>query len=246
MAISIVEALRGSDRIDPDQLADLFGGRYNPSRGYGGAAHGLLQAFRAGADWKKESPALFSGSGSYGNGSAMRVAPLGAYFADSLDEAAGNARQSAIVTHAHPEGTAGAVAVACAAALAYRHGAGDRLSMDDFIGAILERVPESETRQGIATARSLPIGTDSRQAAVVLGSGQRISAQDTVPYVIWCASRYLDNFEEAFWNTVAGLGDRDTTCAMVGGITALSDREKGIPEEWLERREKLPLDFLNR
>jgi hypothetical protein len=41
--------------------------------------------------------------------------------------------------------------------------------------------------------------------------------------------------------TVAGLGDRDTTCAIVGGIVALSAGE--VPQEWIARRETLPEDF---
>jgi hypothetical protein len=50
----------------------------------------------------------------------MRVAPVGAYFADDLAQAAEQAHRSARVTHAHPEASAGAIAVAIAAAWAYR------------------------------------------------------------------------------------------------------------------------------
>ncbi len=44
-----------------------------------------------------------------------------------------------------------------------------------------------------------------------------ISSRDTVPFVIWSAARHLHDFETALWETVVGLGDRDTTAAMVGG-----------------------------
>jgi hypothetical protein len=40
------------------------------------------------------------------------------------------------------------------------------------------------------------------------------------------------------WVTVAGLGDRDTTCAIVGGIVALSAGQ--VPLDWIEKREPLP------
>ena len=63
------------------------------------------------------TPRLFGGEGSFGNGAAMRVAPLGAYFADELDAVVEQASFSAEVTHSHPEGIAGAIAVAVAAAL---------------------------------------------------------------------------------------------------------------------------------
>ena len=46
------------------------------------------------------------------------------------------------------------------------------------------------------------------------------------------------DFEEAMWWTVRGGGHGDTTCAIVGGIVALSAGT--IPADWLERREALP------
>jgi ADP-ribosylglycohydrolase len=69
------------------------------------------------------------GKGSFGNGAAMRAAPIGAYFADDLEAAAENARRSADVTHAHPEAICGAIAVAIAAACAWRRR--DESSMTD-------------------------------------------------------------------------------------------------------------------
>ncbi len=54
---------------------------------------------------------------SWGNGSAMRVSPVGVFF-DSLDEVVAEAERSAAVTHNHPEGVKGAQAVAVAVYLA--------------------------------------------------------------------------------------------------------------------------------
>jgi ADP-ribosylglycohydrolase len=77
-------------------------------------------------------------------------------------------------------------------------------------------------------------------AASVLGSGRRVLAEDTVPFALWCADRHLGSFEEALWATVAGLGDRDTTCAIVGGITAAAGSVDDLPTVWRARREALP------
>lgn len=41
------------------------------------------------------------------------------------------------------------------------------------------------------------------------------------------------------WTTVSGLGDRDTTCAIVGGILALRSGAGPIPRDWLAAREPL-------
>jgi ADP-ribosylglycohydrolase len=43
------------------------------------------------------------------------------------------------------------------------------------------------------------------------------------------------------WSTVSGLGDRDTTCAIVGGIVALSAGRESIPEAWLKAREPIQI-----
>jgi len=61
-----------------------------------------------------------------------------------------------------------------------------------------------------------------------------------VPFSLWCAARHLDDFTEAMWTTVSGLGDRDTTCAIVGGIVACAVGEEGIPKAWQSAREPLP------
>lgn len=63
-----------------------------------------------------------------------------------------------------------------------------------------------------------------------LGNGIKMTAQDTVPLVIWMLSRYRNNFEQCLWNTVSALGDRDTTCAMVGGVSILCCDEKTVPD----------------
>ncbi len=243
MALSIVEVLRRLGHIDPDVLAVEFARRYNPSRGYGGGAHRLLQKLRTGADWRDEAPAMFGGTGSYGNGAAMRVAPLGAFFADDLESAIANAALSAQPTHTHIEGTAGAIAIALGAALAWRIAEGERLAPDSFLTTVAARLPACETRDGIHAAAKLPSETTVRQAATILGSGDRVSSQDTVPFALWSAAHHLDDYTTALWDTADGLGDIDTTCAMVGGMVVLSARKRGIPPEWIAAREPLPAGF---
>lgn len=235
MALSIVEVLKKHGRVEQDALARAFADRYmdQPNRGYGGGARRLLARIAAGADWREAAPELFAG-GSCGNGAAMRVAPLGAFFADDPERAAEEARLSAMVTHAHPEGQAGAVAVAVAAALA---AGSSRPAGGDFIETVAGYVPDGLTRQGLLHALEIPAGALTL-AARILGTGSQVTAQDTVPFCIWIAAHHPDSYEEALWQTARGLGDRDTTCAIVGGIVSLSAPE--IPAEWLRRREPLP------
>ena len=114
MAISVTEALKKHQEINQDALASSFAHKYDPRRGYGPAMHNLLGRVRDGCPWRTEAASLFNGQGSFGNGAAMRVAPLGAYYADDLLTAVLQAKESAMVTHTHWEAVAGTIAVAVA------------------------------------------------------------------------------------------------------------------------------------
>ena len=122
--------------------------------------------------------------------------------------------------------------------MAWQQGSAGDLDPTLMFEAVVARTPAGLTLDGLKQAAQLSADTPVEQVAEQLGSGQQISAQDTVPFAVWCAAHHLDSYEEAFWTTVRGLGDRDTTCAMVGGIVALSSRE--VPAEWIAAREPLP------
>jgi len=244
MAISIVEVLERTRMIDPDLLAERFADRYyqDPGRGYGNAAQDVLATIGAGRPWRQAATSLFDGEGSMGNGGAMRAAPIGAYFADDIEAAADNGRQSAMVTHAHPEGQAGAMAVAVAAAVVASQRAEESLADRGraMFETVVEFTPAGPTRDGLVQAMNLPLETSIAAAVAELGNGSRVISPDTAPFAIWCAARHLDDYKEALWNTVSGLGDRDTTCAIVGGIVSLAGA--GVPSDWCELTEKVSFD----
>jgi ADP-ribosylglycohydrolase len=151
------------------------------------------------------------------------------------------ARLSAEVTHTHPEGVAGAIAIAVAAAHAWRlRGTQSPPTKAAFLDLIVPHVPESEVATKIRRARDLPEGASVRLAITALGDSSAVSAQDTVPFTLWCAAQHLGSYEEAIWFTLSALGDRDTTCAIVGGIVSLFTGVEGIPSDWRSAREPFP------
>jgi ADP-ribosylglycohydrolase len=237
MALSLYRILVTHGIVKQDDLAEAFASSYadDPYRGYGGSMHDVLRCIGAGEHWQAVTTRQFHGMGSWGNGAAMRVAPLGAWFADSLDQAAGEAALSAAVTHAHPEAAAGAVAVAVAAALAAR---GE--SAEGFLTAVASRTPDSEVASRLRLVADRTFALEPSWIAGEVGCGGQISAQDTVPYAIWCAARHLDNLEEALWATASAGGDVDTTCAIAGGIVAARTGTGAIPVDWLQACEPLP------
>ena len=217
MAVSVVDVLERHGGIVVDALALAFARRYaaEPHRGYGSTAHEILQAIGEGQPWPRVASAPYGGTGSMGNGSAMRVAPVGAYFADDLNELVEHATRSAKPTHTHPEAAAGAVAIALGTALHLQ-----RCDAASIFRAVLEHTPGSRTREGIEAAAALDLDTPVGDAAKKLGNGSSVVCHDTVPFCLWMSVRHCEDFEEAMWQTVSGLGDRDTTCAIVGGMLA--------------------------
>jgi ADP-ribosylglycohydrolase len=233
MALAVVEVMSEAGRMDRSSLAAALGRRYDPLRGFGAAMHDLLESYRLGGHWS-QATTLFEGDGSWGNGAAMRSAPIGAYHAGDPTRAATEAAAGAIVTHAHTEGVAGAVAVAVAASLAAE------LEGRALLEAVAAATPPGDVARGMRVALLLDADNEIAEAVGVLGNGEYISAVDTVPFALWCAAWHLDEFEEGLWRCVAGLGDRDTTCAIAGGVMAARVGVEGIPQAWLEAREPLP------
>ena len=236
MALSIVDVLAAHGAIDEAALAAAFAERYvrEPARGYGGGAHQILGALAAGVPYRSAARLVFDGEGSCGNGGGMRSAPIGAYFADDLARVVEHAAHSAAPTHAHPDGVAGAIAIAVAAALATR---GER-DPARLIAGVAEHTPPGPTRDGLARAQKL-VGGDAMLAAVSLGNGSRVISSDTIPFAVWCGAHHLTDYAEALWTCGMVGGDVDTTCAMVGGIVVGAVGLVGIPETWRSAREPL-------
>jgi ADP-ribosylglycohydrolase len=251
MAISIVELLERDGRIDPDALSTAFAQRFalEPNRGYGAGAYALLTRVSMGASWREEAARLFRGKGSFGNGAAMRAAPIGAFFAPDLERVRAEALRSAEPTHAHPDGAAGAVAVAIAAALACTRS----VARDAMVAEVARWTPDGLTRRRLLRAAELGLAFDVQLAGEELGTGSNVTSQDTVPFAVWAATRHLESYEDALWTATAHAGlelapnaltmfaiDRDTIGAIVGGIVACATGVDGIPVLWREATEPTP------
>ncbi|MEV8391929.1 MULTISPECIES: ADP-ribosylglycohydrolase family protein [unclassified Streptomyces] len=237
MAASVLAVLAAHHRIDQDALARSFAEHHDFDRGYGPAVNRMLRLIREGGDWRELAAALFNGQGSWGNGAAMRIAPLGAWYAGDPEQATHQAEISAYTTHQHREAVVGAMAVAAAAALAADPSGPPAPAA--LLDGVVALVPRSAVGAGLRRARDMLDYDDAGTVAAVLGCGRRTSAHDTVPFALWSAARALGDFEAGFWTTAQVGGDVDTTCAIAGGV--ISAASTGAPPaRWLERTEVLP------
>jgi ADP-ribosylglycohydrolase len=238
MALSLFAILRQYGEVEQDKLAANLAHHYDRARGYGLGTRGVLRRIKKGYHWSDVAPNAWGG-GSYGNGGTRRAALVGAYFAEetTMNTVIEQARRSAEVTHAHPESIAGAIAIAVAAVWAWRNTGSTR---QNFLRDICPFVPHSVVRERLCHARDLPQDTTLDQAVLALGNGSYLSAQDTVPFALWCAGKYLNDYQEALWQTASAGGDVDTIAAMVGSIVVMFTGLDSIPVQWRQNREPLP------
>ncbi len=237
MAIAVFEQLERIAGINQDELAHQFSINHvkDPNRGYGATARMILREIAAGGNWKELSEQVFDGMGSMGNGASMRVSPIGAYYHDDLDKVRELAVKSAKVTHSNEEAVCGAIAVSIGTSFATKvRMEGLSLSPEEFTRGIIEYLPETDTKSKIKKSLSIPYSYHIETVKGILGNGSKIMTQDTVPFCIWCAANNLNDFEEGLWKAVSVLGDRDTICAIVGGILIMSTDERNIPKNWMD------------
>jgi len=181
LTVAIAKAILG----DGDYRRTVWEtGRQYPAAGYGASF----------IDWLRSmSPEPY---GSWGNGSAMRVSPVGFAF-DTVDAVLREAERSAEISHNHPEGIKGAQATALAVFLA-------RKTRDKA------RIREEITYR---------FGYDLRRSVDEIRPSYSfdISCQGTVPEAI-VSFLESDSFEDAIRNAVSLGGDSDTLACITGGI----------------------------
>lgn len=158
---------------------------------------------------------------SWGNGSAMRVSPIGFAF-DTIDDVLAEAQRSAEVSHNHPEGIKGAQATA--------------------LTIFLARMKESKTQ--IRQEISSRFGYDLTRTVnkVRLNYTFDVSCQGSVPESIIA---FLDSndYEDSIRNAISLGGDSDTIACIAGGIAQAFYQT--IPNEIvLGVQKRLPEEFL--
>lgn len=181
MSIAVAEhLLNGGDLV---HLLKEYGGAY-PHAGYGGRFKRWLAS---------EDRVPYQ---SWGNGSAMRVSPVGHAF-DSLNEVIAAAERSAVVTHNHPEGVKGARATAAAVFLART-------------GATKQKI-----RDYVEDAFEYDLSRPLEEIRATLGFD--VTCQGTVPPALRAFLESSD-YESAVRLAVSLGGDVDTLACVAGAV----------------------------
>ena len=219
MTCAVAEALmNGGEEAAFIDAMQKFGRMY-PDAGYGGRFSGWLRS---------NNPKPYN---SWGNGSAMRVSPVGFFYPIYFDltemEASVHfyAERSAAVTHNHPEGIKGALA-----------------TVDSIMYMRIGREYEHSIDKRKAELRGFierKYRYDLSKTLDLIRPSYRFneSCQDIVPQAI---TAFLEstNFEDAIRNAISLGGDSDTLAAITGGI---AEAAYGIPD-WIKEKALAYLD----
>lgn len=227
MTISVVQTLIELGTIDKHHLARKFAENYHPDRGYGQGARRIINAIGAGEDWEALAANIFGGQGSLGNGAAMRVAPLGLYFAPDLFRAAEQAAFSASPTHTHEIGVDSARLMAVAAALAALSG-GKPFDRKAFLSQLRSFAQTEEFQWQLDHALEL----EPYQSLHSFGCS--LEAHRSVVTSIMCFANSPDSYTETISRAIGQGDDVDTLAAMAGALSGARLGLSHIPKNLVD------------
>jgi poly(ADP-ribose) glycohydrolase ARH3 len=230
MMIGVAESLIEHKGFNGADMARRFIQNYDARRGYGPGSKEALKRIRDGASWEEASEKLFGGEGSYGNGAAMRIAPIGILYYDNVDKMREIAYKSSHITHSHELGKEGAALQAFSIALAVRG------QQEGMLSALREFVQNDVYKEKIRKIAIL-LDEEASKKEVISELGNGEAAFNSVPTAIYSFLRF-DNFEDSVVYAVSLGGDTDTIGAMTGAISGAYYGEGAIPTEWVERLEE--------
>ena len=238
MAIGLAESILHVGHLDPQQLGDTFRANYlrEPWRGYAiGPPTIFSLAAERGVSYLKAARSLFGGQGSFGNGAAMRIAPVGLFFhgAPDLYE---QARISAAVTHAHPIGIDGAVVLARAIAQAVILSPNGSFPLETFCQELIAFAGTAELRDKLDQVQTL-VSDQVPPSEAARRLGQSVAAHESLPFALYAFLRYPDSFESCLFCAALNGGDLDTLGAMACSVSGAYLGVEAIPSTWLEKLE---------
>lgn len=243
MAIGLATSLVSRGHLDGQHLGETFRRNFEqePWRGYATGPPTIFSMVSStGISYTKAAQSLFGGGGSFGNGAAMRIAPLGLFFHDS-SEIYQQACGSAEITHAHPVGKDGAAVQAWAVSRAVRLDSLKEFLPQEFVRGLVDFARTSEIQEKMRLLHKL-IDENVPPAVAAKQLGQSVAVQQSMPFAIYSFVSNASSFEDCLYCAIMHGGDRDTLGAMAGAISGAYLGIEAIPSGWrakLENRETI-------
>ena len=231
MSMLLAESLLECGGVDADRLARRWADGMEGWRGYGPGARKLLQRIAKGEDWRTASRSVFP-DGSFGNGAAMRAAPLGLFYRGRPEDLETAAELAASITHVHPLGIEGCVLIARAVAYV--------LERPFEPGSLLDRLLDSssapEYTKRLKLARTY-LDEEPRPKEVKQRLGTRVRAHESAVTAVYLFCRFNDDYRSLIEYIIMLGGDTDTIGAMAAGIFGALRGKEALPADLLDRLE---------
>jgi poly(ADP-ribose) glycohydrolase ARH3 len=246
MAIGLAESLFQVGYLDPQHLGDTFRANYmrEPWRGYAiGPPTIFALVTRHGISYSEAAGSLFGGQGSFGNGAAMRIAPVGLFFSplthgssSPLPDLYEQTRVSAAVTHAHPIGIDGAAVLAWAIAQAVNLSPQEPFPFEYFCQGLVDFARTSEIRDKMELVKTL-VADQVPPSDAARRLGQSVAVHESMPFALYAFLRHPTSFEACLFCAILNGGDRDTLGAMACAVSGAYLGIEAIPQAWREKLE---------
>jgi poly(ADP-ribose) glycohydrolase ARH3 len=250
MTIALLKSLTRDITCNPFDCAKSYANDFEVHRGYGETAFRIMQDLRNGADYKTTATKYLPG-GSYANGGAMRIAPIGLVYANDQQNMLQAVKNALLCTHVHPDAIDGAYIQALAVSLLYN----TKLECFDT-NSFLEKLEESSTSDlkfkiwyiknklhsvsRVSDWTSYLNGPEWQQEIEIRNTVSerfQIKATDAVACSLLAFCTHWEQPEAAVIAAVHYGGDTDTVAAMTGNLAFALHGETKIPKEWLEHLE---------
>jgi poly(ADP-ribose) glycohydrolase ARH3 len=237
MTLCVAEWLLADEVATPQRLLARFAAACEPWRHYGPNTESILRLYHQyPREWRSLATSTFP-HGSYGNGSAMRVAPVALAFHDNPTKLTQVAATSSRVTHSHPLALQGATLQALAVSIALRQ---QTFSAAEYLTTLRAAlVPFADLMQDIskfstaldtieqALARNAPCA----EIAPILGTG--VDVFEAVPTALYSFLRHPHSIPHAHHHAIVIGGDTDTIASMTAALSGAFLGETAIPANWL-------------
>ena len=238
MAIGLAESITQVGRLDGQHLGDTFRANFKrePWRGYASGPPTIFRLVEGrGMSYSEAARSLFGGQGSFGNGAAMRIAPVGLFFHDAPDLYE-QARVSASVTHAHPIGVDGAAVLAWAIAQAVKLNPQEPFPFEPFSQGLVDFARTPEIRDKMVLVRIL-VAKDVPPSDAARRLGRSVAVHESMPFALYAFLRHPQSFEACLFCAILHGGDRDTLGAMACAVSGAYLGVEAIPLTWREKIE---------
>jgi len=242
MTLALAESIAQTGRVDPEDIAKEFSLYCDLTRGYAIGTIKAILGLRAGLKWHQVARIVFE-NGSFGNGAAMRVSPVGVFYHHHLEGLRTAAIEQANITHVHPLGQWGAVMQAACVGLAVSQNSKQPFKKEQMVANLREVLwggPIEYMRALNKIEEMFAHGKKLSAREVVQSLGNGVEAHFSVPSACYIAVTYSPDFCDAIRAAISLGGDTDTIACMVGAIVGAHVGETGLPEEWIEQLEDGP------